>query len=661
MANDLLLGVVVLWGVGAALALAGAPRASRLALALGAAAGVAAALAGLPGGTTPVRLPTRMAGAPVDFRLAPAALWMLGFGLVPAAFACVLGPPEGGGRGWAFGAACGLLGALGVLGLQDGASLLIAWEVMSLGGAVLLLGDRGAAAPAGAPVLFMLALLEVGAVALLLGVLLLAAGSGDLSFAALARVAGAQPAWVVAASGLLLLVGFGAKLGLLPFYDWFPEAYGVGSGASGVLLSGVVLNAAFVALGRGLLEWLPAAGTPSFVLGIVVTMTGMLSAILAILYAFQQNDWRRLLSLSSAENASISVAMLGAAMIFRGEGESALAGLAWTVALLHLAGHSLTKGALFLAADGIFRARASYGIQHANIARASGWPLSLGAVLAAMSLSAMPPQIGFVTEWYAFQTVFQGFRLHDLAGRLTLALTGAGLALTAAIALSTFVKVVGIGVFGGGEPADRPVRRGAAAATFLLAGAGLVTAATLPAWLPKLASGTTAALAPSGVPSMQDGLLLVPLTAKFAFISPSLLVLVMPLLALVPVTLVLLARRGPARRTEVWYGGSRRTGRRVATTSLTFSNALRTFYGFLYRPTATLSQTGGDKRGYFIQSLHFDQSVRSPFVTFLFEPAKRLVLHAGDIVRRLQSGNLNVYLGLLAALLVVILVAALLS
>ena len=55
------------------------------------------------------------------------------------------------------------------------------------------------------------------------------------------------------------MIGFGAKLGLLPFYEWFPLAYGAGSGATGALLSGVVLNAAFFGLGRGLLDWVPGA------------------------------------------------------------------------------------------------------------------------------------------------------------------------------------------------------------------------------------------------------------------------------------------------------------------------------------------------------------------------------------------------------------------
>ena len=41
----------------------------------------------------------------------------------------------------------------------------------------------------------------------------------------------------------------------------------------------------------------------------------------------------------------------------------------------------------------------------------------------------MSPMAGFVSEWFVFQTVFQGFHLPTLGGRLVLALTGAGLAL----------------------------------------------------------------------------------------------------------------------------------------------------------------------------------------------------------------------------------------
>ncbi|HTR13940.1 MAG TPA: hypothetical protein VMI72_11970, partial [Roseiarcus sp.] len=182
MADALLLVAAALWLAAAVLSLGGVPNLGRLALAAGATAGVAAAVAGLPNGSETVTLPGRLTAEVVDFRIAPQGLWLMGFGLVPAIFATLLAPPTTGvRRGWVFGVALSLLGALGVFGLQNGAGLLIAWEAMSLGGAVMILSDD--LGPAGGrTVLFMLALLECGAVALVLAVALLGLHTGGLEF-----------------------------------------------------------------------------------------------------------------------------------------------------------------------------------------------------------------------------------------------------------------------------------------------------------------------------------------------------------------------------------------------------------------------------------------------------------------------------------------------
>src|ERR1700691_4579108 len=191
----------------------------RALLAAGALSAVIAAIVGLPNPTSTAVLPLRLAGEAVAFRLEPEALWLFGFGLAPALFACALGSPSHYGRsGWSFGAAFSLLGALGVFGLQNGAALLVAWEAMSLGGAIMILSERLDSAR-GSTALFMLALLALGA----------AAALGPTTEMGV---------------GLLILVGFGAKLGLLPVYEWFPGAYGSGSGASGALPSRGGLEAA---------------------------------------------------------------------------------------------------------------------------------------------------------------------------------------------------------------------------------------------------------------------------------------------------------------------------------------------------------------------------------------------------------------------------------
>ena len=459
------------------------------------------------------------------------------FGLPAAILASWLGTPGRRQASWIFGAAASLIGALGVFGLQDAASFLVAWELMSLGGAVMILSEK-LAGETGRPVLFMLALLEAGFVALVLAFILLAGHANSLSFADFAASARAMPRSEQLFVGLLLLIGFGAKHGLLPFYEWFPGAYGAGSGATGALLSGLVLNAAFFALSRGLIDWLPIdQALPVSVPGIFIVAIAVLSAILTALYAFQQDSWRELLSLSSAENGSIAVCLLGAALMFRQDGLMDLAGLAWTVALLHLAGHALAKGAMFLSADGVYRAAGDYTLVQRGLLAQSPWIFGLGALFAAMSLAAMPPQAGFVSEWYLFQTFFQGFHLAGLGSRLAAALAGAGLALTAAIAFATFVKVFGIGLLGRGEQRATVVPIGTSIAVGVLGLLVLALAAGMPVWLTGLDDVVTATFGIDAAARMHDGWLLVPLTARFAFISPSKLVIAMPLLALVPVGL----------------------------------------------------------------------------------------------------------------------------
>lgn len=661
MPNSLLLAMPILWGLALVVALLERTgRTARVLIAAGCIAGIAASLLSLPGSPRAYALGFSLGDTPVQFHLDSGACWLLLFGLFPAFFAACISttaPTKRTKAAWQAGLALTLLGALGVFGFQDAMSFLIAWEVMSLGGAAMILGER-ITEQRGGPVLFMLALLEVGAVAILLALLLMGTHAGSFSFAALAD---AHP-WHSPASffiGLLLLIGFGAKLGVLPFYEWFPAAYGVGSGATGVVFSGIVLNAAFYALARGVLVWLPQSETGMFSVAIITTVAGVLSAILAIFNAFQEEDWRRMLSLSSAENAGVAVATLGVSLLLAASGRSGPAGLAWVVCLLHLAGHSLAKGTLFLTADGVYSVTDSYFIRQTGFLRNAPLIFGIGALFAAMSLAALPPQAGFVSEWYVFQTLFQGMQTKIVSARLTIALAAAGLALVAAVALATFAKLFGIGLLGDGHTQRSHLSRGRTWSIFFLGSGVLALAVGMPWWMYGLGPATHSLFGVDAVASMKDGWILVPLSAKFAFISPTKLIIAGPLLALVPLTFILISQRGfRYRRVPVWSGGRREDARRIATTSLAFSNALRTFYGFIYGPTHNLEREY-DHGPYFVKRLIFNQEVAPIFGPFLFAPITRLVKSIADKVSGLQSGYLNFYNALIGILLVLILALSL--
>ena len=648
-ALDAFAGATSLFVVAIALDLLSTGPQARWAVALGATLGLLGSVLGLPAGTTTTGLYT-MGHWAMGFRMDAAALWLL----LPAWFMALLAALSAGAgrRGWAAGAAVALLGVLGVAGLQDGASFLIAWEFMSFGGAVLLLAEKSDSA-AGQGNFFMLALLEVGSVGLLLAVLLLGPG---LAFANYPAHWTPWSAWTAFFIALLFLIGFGAKLGLLPFYEWYPDAYGSGSGASGALLSGIVLNAAYFSLGRALLDWLPLASW-TLDLGILVLAAGILTAILAIFYAFQQNDWRRVLAFSSAENAGIAVAALGAALIFRADHELPLAGLAWIIGMLHMMGHSLAKGGLFFTADAVAAEQGDYCIRQGGLLRKAPLTLGLGAALAAMSLAAMPPTAGFVSEWFLFQTLFHDFTLPGDGARITMVLAGAGLALTAAVSLATFVKLFGVGLLGRHVINPKPV---AARSRWPILLGGLAVpglAVSLVFWLPLL--GPAAWPDPAVPAAMVQHWILVPMSSGFAFISPLKLIIVGLLLAFIPLALLgWSVRRRGMRLAPLWCGGEDYAIHGGATTSLSFANALRVFYSFIYRPS-TDTERDFDGKGYVLKELRFDTSEAPVFGPLVFRPLIRVVGWLAERFQVMQMGQINVYLAFIGILLLFILLSVL--
>src|ERR1019366_1590899 len=75
-------------------------------------------------------------------------------------------------------------------------------------------------------------------------------GVGDLTFTALtAQGAGLSRPWVLTA-WVLLLVGYGTKMGLAPMHTWKPDAYGEAPGIVGAILAGGVTTVAFTAILR---------------------------------------------------------------------------------------------------------------------------------------------------------------------------------------------------------------------------------------------------------------------------------------------------------------------------------------------------------------------------------------------------------------------------
>ncbi|WP_298212383.1 proton-conducting transporter membrane subunit [Ferrimicrobium sp.] len=601
-------------------------------------------IAGLPRGTSSLRLFV-LGNQPLVWHMDTASLLILAPAWLAVALAVAVRSHQGGW--WSLGVATALIGVFCLAGLNNGAAMIIGWELMSLGSAVMILSIRSDTRGSKAT-LTMLALLEVGSVALVMAVALL---GPHLGFAGFRGDWGARGIVVSSIIGLLFLVGFGAKLGVAPLYAWVAETYGSADGPTGAIFSSLILNTAYFALGRALLRWLPVHASSTLFLGVTVAALGMLSAIIAILYAFQQGDWRRLLSLSGVENGGIAIGALGAALIFQAGGQQELAGLCWLIGILHLMGHSLAKAGLFLAASVKKERDGNHRIVQTGLGHEYPWTVGVGGLIASMSLSAMPPAMGFVTEWLLFEALFHDFTLASLAGRTTLILVGAGLALSAALSLATFVKLYGVGLLGARRP-GRSVAVGHRLAVLVLGLANLTGAISLVFWESLMWRASWPD--PASAKALVNGLLIVPLSDSFAFISPVQLMIVGVLFACVPIALLL--RRSKSRRVPLWSGGETVDVVASATTAFGFSNPLRTVYSFLYRPKTSSERTYRDQ-GYVLEQATYHTREAPILGAGLIQSLRRGVNRLARVLSPLQGGQLNVYLSYLFILFLVVVLA----
>jgi hydrogenase-4 component F len=157
----------------------------------------------------------------------------------------------------------------------------------------------------------------------------------------LASARGLQDGWLRGAF-LFFLVGYGTKMGLAPMHTWLPDAHSEAPSLVSALLSGALLNCAFLGLLRAH-QVLMAAGAGEFSSQLLTTF-GLLSMGVAAVFVIRQPDFKRLLAYSSIEHMGILAFAAG------------MGGAGVSLAAYHACNHSLTKAALFLTAGNILAA-----------------------------------------------------------------------------------------------------------------------------------------------------------------------------------------------------------------------------------------------------------------------------------------------------------------
>jgi len=424
------------------------------------------------------------------------------------------------------------------------------------------------------------------------------------------------------------------------------------------LMSGVMIKIAIFMLIRVSFYFL---GASHLWWGYVVLILGTISAILGILYAVVESDIKKMLAFSSIENIGIILIGIGASMIFFASGKPVLSSIAAIAALYHLLNHSIFKGLLFMGAGSILFSTHTKNIEDLGGLIKKMPKSTILILIGVLSICALPPFSGFISEWLTFQSLLQGFNLNESFPRIILSISAAILALTGALAAFCFLKFFGIGFLA--LPRSKHAEHAKEANTPMLIGMGIfaslsillgilpfyvlpileMIAASFTGNLHSFTFGEFATFAiPSGTISSGDISLSTP--AIFAIILIFLFVLS-------TILFLITGKKQPVY--ETWGCGQPVSSSRNEYTATAFSKPVLVWFKNLYRPAREIDVTYSTSP-LLKESFKFGSRIEQVIEQYLYEPVVDFVITRSRKVKMIQTGSIHAYLGYIFGTLVIL-------
>jgi hydrogenase-4 component B len=579
-----------------------------------------------------------------------------------------------------------------ILAADDAPLFLISWECMTILCFLLINYAQREDADRSAGYI-MLAMSEAGFLAVVIAFLILGKEASNFSFSALGMAASGLTHRALWSVFLLGFLGFGVKAGLVPVNFWLPRSYTAAPSLFIPVFAGVTLNLGFY----GILRLNGDLVHGGYGTGVFALVVGSITALVGILYATTDSDMKTMLAHSSIENAGIIVAGLGAFLIYRASGYPVASAIALTAALYHMLNHSIYKTLLF---QGTAYVEAETGTrdmdQLGGLARLLPG-LSAIFLVGCLAISAVPPFNGFVSEWMTLQALLRSAVLSSASIKIIFALCGAALALTAALAVTCFVKAYAMSFLGVRRGRWEPQLRAHAGNRFPLAFLAVVCLllGVLPTYVipalnravePLAEASASSALVPPFFTANSSNQQLPPAFLQdfhnlgaqtgskvlpgrglvillrgsaenpvvFAM-SPSYSLVALAIMLLVAWFLITrLTRQRATVRRELWAGGIPRLFPEMTYTATGFSNPVRVVFQAVFRPNIT-----EDTRQ--TVAVHFRTAIRrrrdeTHVVDRLFlHPVGEAMSGIARFLAGMHHGRLNAYVAYVLGFLLIIL------
>lgn len=199
--------------------------------------------------------------------------------------------------------------------------------------------------------------------------------------------------WVISSS-MLLLVSFGLKAGIFPFFFWLPASYHTPPSAVSAIFAGLLTKVGVYALFRAYtLMFVPIFSEVQSIILFLAIMT----MVTGVFGAASHFDMRRILSFHIV--SQIGYMVLGLAF---------MTPLAIAAAIFYLVHHIIVKTNLFLVSGVVIRLKGSSDLAKVGgLAKSAPW-LAVLFFVPAFSLGGIPPLSGF---WAKFAVVKAGLEI----------------------------------------------------------------------------------------------------------------------------------------------------------------------------------------------------------------------------------------------------------
>ena len=474
----------------------------------------------------------------------------------------------------------------------------------------------------------------------LLALLHLAAGS----FAIAPLPAGLAASGTGTAIFWMAVAAFGLKAGLMPLHFWLPGAHAAAPSHVSALMSGVLIKTGIYRLVR-VQSLFP---DPPRAWGEAIFLLGVVSGILGVAFALGQHDLKRLLAYHSVENIGIIAIGLGLGLVGRSLGNPAWIVLGFGGGLLHVVNHGLFKSLLFLGAGSVVRASGTREMDRMG-GLLGALPIT-GAcfVIGAVAISGLPPLNGFVSEWFLYLGLLDGIGKPASSFWSWGSLAVPALALIGALALACFVKAFGIVFLGEARRPDRPPASEPVAlwAPMALLAALCLAVGLAPALVTPMLDRAIAVAAPASrpVPSLPPLATVAALGPLSFFLAGLALVLAAGFLAIRRLA------RG-ATRDGTWACGYAAPGPTMQYTSSSFADWTVGLFRWALLPVTPAKALARP----FARPFRFETRVDDAVLHRLLIPVFRAGAELAALGRRVQQGQIQIYLFYVALTIVFLL------